>query len=109
MRSRANGPACDAALQARRAHQGERADFHVVRQFANRARWRTRRCGSSRRCVVRPRICANGSTTVSMPIATSASMVTVSGFSMVTPASMSSRTLAVAQQAVHLGQFQRGC
>ena len=32
-------------------------------------------------------------------------MVTVSGFSMVTPASISSRRFALAQQAVHLGQL----
>ncbi len=43
--------------------------------------------------VVLPRICANGSTTVSMPMRHPASIVTVSGFSMVTPASISSRTL----------------
>ena len=43
--------------------------------------------------VVRPRICANGSITVSIPTVTPESMVTVSGFSMVTPASISSWTL----------------
>ena len=54
---------------------------------------------------VLPRICANGSMIVSMPIVTASSMLTVSGFSMVTPASISSRTLRSRNAAVRRGQF----
>ena len=44
-----------------------------------------------------PRICANGSMTVSMPMRACTSIVTVSGFSMVTPSSINSRTFALAE------------
>ena len=56
--------------------------------------------------VVLPRICANGSTMVSMPISTAESMVMVSGLIKVTPAAISGAALAFAEDGVHHGELR---
>ena len=84
----------DAALQMRSARRWCTGRSRPRRRVGNPARWRPRRCGSFRRSVVWPRILRerldNG---VHADLARRLSMVTVSGFSMVTPASISSRSL----------------
>ena len=104
MRSRANGPACtprssrdvptmvNGPISTPSASSESRTIEHApIRQSAP--------------ITVLPRTCANGSITVSIPMRTSASMTTVSGCSMVTPPSMSSRRLRSRSDGVHLRQL----
>ena len=70
MRSRAYGPACAPLLQRRVDDVAERQNLHLIGQAGNSTRWSTRRCGNSRRSRSRPRMRANGSMTVSIPIFT---------------------------------------
>ena len=103
MRRRANGPTCAPARCANRRSAVGRDDDAIGQHggFENRSRADAAiladRGVPSRR--------ANGSMMVSAPTRTCVSMVTVSGRSMVTPASISSSDLAAAQDAVGVGEF----
>ena len=80
-------------IEPRRGNHRERKHLHAISQHRVDAQSTHAPIRQFSPITVSPVICANGPDTVSMPIFTSASTVTVSGFSIVTPSSINWRTL----------------
>ena len=105
IRRRANGPICAPAFRSANRRSGCRVDDHAIGQHRTIRESTPRRCGNPRQFRWCRASGVNGSMTVSAPTCTCASMVTVSGRSMVTPASISSSVLRCAQDAIGIGQL----